>query len=792
MPESDDLAFGGEHPLNVQYTTKDARLLNQTESGIARAIAEESENFLERQYGRVFIVTDTPFTDDAYDVGEVIADTFQREFFGDLNRTVGESFENALTSLNQTLADLAAEGDSGWVGKLDAIIGVMHENEIFVTQVGKAQAYLIRGHSSTDITEGLSEPGSQTAKTFQNVAEGKLEVGDKVLFTTKELLEHFPIRDLRRTVFLHQPVRAIQKLAEGLEGRRPERFASIIVELTTVDLISSETLPDEPNEIILSAPRKHFESLQKFQPFTKDTAAGEAYDKARRRWEREFKPRIKRSAAKAMHRARSWNASRKGEAPPPSAPGGRPDGHPDGHSGGYPGGPRHAAGTPETQPVRRSAGAPASGAAAASDTAKRLGQQAAAALRPLARKSKEIWHRSSIGDSDIWRRISRALEPVTKRVKSLPWRQQFAGEKRVLYRNLIIAGALIFVISVGMSLNAAQQRKAEDKVRQRIGQIEELQAKAEASFIFKDVGGARNQLAEADRQADALAEKDVLPDAVTSLQTSLQKSYDRINAVVRVKDPIADLGKEAGDTLTRLVQSGTSFYALGDKTEVVSYNLNGGKIAAGDNPPTSNAVHGTATTSNGDVLLLTDKPAIVQLDTSSGVAAEVDLGTGGKWRQGVSLDTVQQNAYVLSPQDDQVWSYARTLSAFNKPEPYFDSKIELEEAVDIVTGAAVHILKSDGSVIRATGGERQKFNVAKAPAPDVSLRGANALAINFANDHIFVADPKHGRIVEFDTKGKYARQFRHADFGKLKDIVVDDKRERLYAIADDRLWEIKL
>src|SRR5680860_1828616 len=119
MPESDDLAFGGEHPLNVQYTTKDARLLNQTESGIARAMAEESENFLERQYGRVFVVTDLPFTDDAYDVGEVIADTFQREFFGDLNRTVGESFENALTALNQTLADLAAEGDSDWVGKLD-------------------------------------------------------------------------------------------------------------------------------------------------------------------------------------------------------------------------------------------------------------------------------------------------------------------------------------------------------------------------------------------------------------------------------------------------------------------------------------------------------------------------------------------------------------------------------------------------------------------------------------------------------------------------------------------------
>ncbi|HEY8108581.1 MAG TPA: hypothetical protein VIF43_01040 [Patescibacteria group bacterium] len=779
MPENDDLAFGDEHPLNVQYTTKDARLLNQTETGIARAVAEESENFLERQYGRVFIVADTPFTDDAYDVGEVIADTFQREFFGDLNRTVGEAFENALTTLNQTLADLAAEGDSDWVGKLDAVVGVIHENEVFVTQVGQAKAYLVRGHSSTDITEGLSEPGAQTSKTFQNVAEGKLEVGDKVLFTTKELLGHFPIRDLRRTVFLHQPIRAIQKLAEDLEGKRPERFAAVIVELTTVDLISSETLSDEPNEIILSAPRGHFESLQKFQPFTKDTPAAEAYDKAKRRWEREFKPRIKRSAAGAAHRVRSWNASRKGEAPPPSP-----------SEGERQTGPRHAPGTPETAPVRRQP-KPESGAAAAGNAVAQIGRQAADAVRPLARKTGEQWRKSGLADSSAWKRVARTAAPLTDRLKTLPWRKQFAGEKRVLYRNLIIAAALVFVISVALSLNATQQRKAEEKVRAQIGQVEELQAKAEQSFIIKDVDGARKQLAQADHKADELAEQGILSDEVAGLQQSLQKSYDRINDVVRVQDPVADLGEET-DGLTRLVQSGTSFYALGPKTKVVSFNLNGNKLSSGENPPTSSGVAGTATTSNGDVLLLTDKPSIVQLDTSSGVAAEVDLGTGGVWQKGVALDTVQQNAYVLSPQDDQVWSYTRTLSAFNKAEPYFDKKIELKDAVDIVTGASVHILKSDGSVVRAVGGQRERFDVSKAPAPDSALTGANALAINFANDHIFVSDPRHGRIVEFNADGKYARQFRAEGFGELTDIVVDDKTEMLYALAGDRLWEIKL
>ena len=781
MPESDGLDFGGDHPENLQYTTKDARLLNQTETGIARAVAEESENFLERQYGRVFIVADTPFTDDAYDVGEIITDTFQREFFEDLNRSVGGSFEHALTVLNQTLADLAAEGQSDWVGKLDAVICVVHENEIFVTQAGNAKAYLVRGHASTDITEGLSEPpaGGQTAKTFLNVAEGALEVGDKLLLATPELLSRIPIRDLRRTVFLHPPVRAIQKLAEHLAEQRPERFAAVIVELTTVDLISSETLSDEPNEIILSAPRRHFETLQRLRPLRKDTPAAELADKAKKRWEQQLKPQLKRVTGNTAHRIRSWQAARKGETPPPPPP-------------------RHAAGTPETDSAtRRTEHAQPDGfAGSAADTGRRVGRQAMQAAQPVIRKAGQLWERSGIPRSDAWRRVHgtarNITEPLYRRIGGLPWREQFAGNKRTLYRNLLLVGALILLISIALSVNAAQNRKAEAAVRDRIQGVEELQAKAEASFIFKDVPGARKQLATATTRASELAREGVLEDEVTSLQKSLQVSADRINVVVRVKDPVADFRKQTKEPLRSLAQSGTSFYAFGERAPVITFNTNGKEVSAGDEPPVQNAVSGTATTSNGDVLLLTDKPALVQLDTASGVAAEIELGTGGTWEGGVAVDTVQQNAYILAPDDDQVWRHTRTLSAFNRGEAYFDGKVELRDAVDIVTGAAVHILKSDGSVIRATGGEPANLPLKRPPSPDDSLDGATAFAINFADDHLFISDPKRRRVVEFNAEGGYVRQFHHDDFGGITDVVVDDKTEQLYVLSDNRLWQIGL
>ena len=180
MSSQSDLPEFGAHPRNIQYTVKAARLLNQTETGVARVFAEQSENFLERQYGTVFAVIDLSFTSDFYDVGEVLVDTLRKDFYSDLNQAVEQSFERALTGVNQTLADLAAEGQNDWVGQLNALVGVVHENELYISQVGKAEAYLVRGPSVTHITDGLQSSRGASAKTFLNVASGDLEVGDEI------------------------------------------------------------------------------------------------------------------------------------------------------------------------------------------------------------------------------------------------------------------------------------------------------------------------------------------------------------------------------------------------------------------------------------------------------------------------------------------------------------------------------------------------------------------------------------------------------------------------------------
>jgi hypothetical protein len=351
----------------------------------------------------------------------------------------------------------------------------------------------------------------------------------------------------------------------------------------------------------------------------------------------------------------------------------------------------------------------------------------------------------------------------------------------------------VLAISLVLSINAAQTRKAEGRIRDRIKSVEELQAKAEASYIFKDVAGARTQLGEAKKQADSLTREKLLKSEVASLQQSLGVSQERINNVVAVPNqPLADFGQATGKTeLTRLAQSGTTLYVMGDNGPLHSFSQPTKEIKTAQTPPTeSGRVLSTATTSNGDVLLYTDKPTILQLDTAGGQISDVQVTAGSAWEKGLAIDTVQQNVFVLDPDQNQIWRHTRTLSSFNKGEPYFTGAVDLKGAVDVVTGAQVFVLKRDGAVLKFAGGNPENFSLKPAPAPQDKVVDARALALHSGTGNIYVADPKEKRVIEFNAAGDYSRQFRNDTFANISDIVVDEKTNALFILSGNKVFQV--
>lgn len=765
MAEPDHLEFRG-HPRNIQYTTKVARLLNQDERGIAKVLADDSENFLERQYGRLIAVVDLGFSSDTYDISEVLLETLHAEFYSDLNRSVIDSFEHALTAVNQTLADLAAEGQNDWVGKLNAVLAVQHESEIHVTQAGTAEAYLVRGHSATRITEGLTTAGgAATAKTFRNVASGSLEIGDKVLFATNEIFNHMAVNDIRRHLYLHHPARAIRKMADHLlnEGM-PGRLAVVVLELTTIDLVSGEPVSHEPDEIILGAPRRHFEALQRFKPFRKDTPLAEYADKAKKYYEKRIRPRVDRHTASTKRRVQAWTAKRTGTVQKP--------------------GPRPAAGTPETKRSKVRSSKPASAVGKSFATA---GER----LKPATDAITKTWNRS-VGKTGIGKKISAGFRGLGTKLAQYPWREQLIGSRPVIYRNLIIVGAIIVLISLYASIQAAQNRKADSDIRAKIELVKSKQANAERDYVAKDLDKARAELGDAKKLADELDREKRLRPEIDRVVADVNGSYDRINNVIGVpSDAVADFAAGGNTPDPRqLVISGANVLAYSGNGAAAYSTADKSVKAVSLNPaPSGNIVSG-AVTSSGDILLLTDKPSVAQTNPA-GATSELAVASGGSWEKGVALDTVQQNVFILDPNSNQVLRHTKTLAGYSKGDPYLNGQVDLKNAVDLVTGAQVYVLKSDGSVLQFTGGNQQNFALKGTPAPTDQLSG-KALAVNFTGKTIYLADPKGKRVLEFNTDGAYQRQFHSDAFGDLKDIQIDEKTNTLYVLAGAKLYAVGL
>lgn len=785
--DKEQLGFSG-HPRNVQHALKVARLLNQTETGLARVLATEPTNFLERQYGRLLAAVDLTFTDDFYDVSEVLLDTLQGEYYSDLNRSTLDSFEAALTAVNQTLADLAAEGQNQWVGKLNAVLAVIHENEIHVTQIGKAHGYLVRGPSVTQITEGLSAPEEQaTAKTFINVASGQLEIGDKLLLATPEIFNHISQHDIRRYVYLNTPERAIRKLADQLTAAgHPDKVAAVVAELTTIDLISAETVSDDPEEIILGAPRGHFETMQRFKPLRPDSALAAAAEKAKKWFDQKAKPGFNRQASGLRQKVGHAVSRRQGEVP--DTP------------------PRHAAGTPETAPgpapsTRRTDGLSKtlrSVSAAASPMVHKTTELLKRGLAPLGRLLRKIWHKSGVPQTAAWQSVARGGQKVAGVYRSSPLARLLSGGRGARYRNLLILLLIIFVVSLYSTVRSSQDKKHQAEVRQSIASVTEKQGKAELAVIAKDTAGARQQISEAKREADALKKEKnkVLQAEIVTLQQKVAAAYDQINNVVAVPDqPAADFTSlTGGTTLKHAAQAGTTLYVMGETGAIHSFSQTD-KLTKTTNqqPGLAGSVSSVATTSSGDVLILTDKPTLYVLSSGNNALSEAALAAGAAWEKGTALDTVQQNAFVLDPDKNQLWRHTRTLASFSKGEAYFSGNVDLKRAVDVVTGAQVYVSKDDGSVLLFTAGaHQQNFSLQPPPAPQDKVSDSNALAVNFNSGNIYVSDPGNKRVLEFNGKGEYARQFRNDAFAKTEDVIVDDKTNTLYILSDNKLYQIGL
>ncbi len=129
-------------------------------------------------------------------IGETIFDTVRKAFFADLEKGPYERFEDALKSVNRILNQIRDEKISKYIGNLHVIIAAVIGNNLYLTQCGDSEAYLVRRRYCSTISEGLADESSKDF--FTNIATGVMENGDFVLLSSTRLLRYMTKTDLAK------------------------------------------------------------------------------------------------------------------------------------------------------------------------------------------------------------------------------------------------------------------------------------------------------------------------------------------------------------------------------------------------------------------------------------------------------------------------------------------------------------------------------------------------------------------------------------------------------------------
>lgn len=165
------------------------------------------------------------------------------------------TFEDVLGIINEELGKLASLGQNYWIGKLNAVIAVKHQNLMHIATSGRINALLLRDGQFISVTESTKTP--HPLKTFENFAIGKIKLGDIVIFSTNQLFNFLSIDRLRQLLGSYTLPLGAQQIIKMLEDNAgPDiAFGTLITQqveigTTTEEQVSLEEYTPPPHPIL--------------------------------------------------------------------------------------------------------------------------------------------------------------------------------------------------------------------------------------------------------------------------------------------------------------------------------------------------------------------------------------------------------------------------------------------------------------------------------------------------------------------------------------------------------------
>lgn len=190
---------------------------------------------------------------------------------------------------------------------------------------------------------------------------------------------------------------------------------------------------------------------------------------------------------------------------------------------------------------------------------------------------------------------------------------------------------------------------------------------------------------------------------------------------------------------------------------------------------------------NTDTVYMITSDAITAITKSSGNKKEV-VENDNAWDTPQAVVPYQTNLYVLD-QKNGVLKFVPSGDTYSKSSYFTGTAPDLSKATGMAIDSSIWIVTTDGKVLKYTRGAQDTFGLSGVNKP---LQNPTKIITDGTMDSVYVMDNGNKRIVQFDKKGAFIKEYPAGIIGAAKEFEVDQKNNRFLILSGNKIWELPL
>ncbi|TSC93180.1 MAG: Uncharacterized protein CEN89_190 [Candidatus Berkelbacteria bacterium Licking1014_7] len=728
----------------------------------------ESPDKIHQEMGKIYVLLEIlQATSIHRQIGQTILNTLKRAYYSGESTSDLQNFEQALKSVNETLAHISQNGETSWIGNLNAIFCLSIQNQVHLATSGKIKTWLIRNDKISEIVDSkIQIIGPHPLKTFSNITSGSIDANDLLIFANSQALNHLSSQIVKQFFANQNFIEAGENIFTFFKKTRDKAIAfftlnvEIPVENQAVQDI--QLTVDKQSASALSQAIKF--SKKYILPWVKKTGQNtHQYLKASiNKTKTRYLPQSKKFLKTASDRSRQLSREYFQKAKPIIQKTG--------------GGAKKFIGDNLVK-IKKD------GAEIASTKNDSFIGRSIYTINDYRNE-----HTSSA--KKIVRTANQTIKKVIIKIDNAWYffRKNYSSSKKRPLMIVICAVTLIFVLIVSISVQRKKQAQklASQQKSETLSQAQKKLDEGKSALILSD----KQTATELFENAINLAQKIQNSEYKTEAEKIISQASNQADSITQTKryfnlTPFAtDLKGEKMFTF-----QGSAFLLENEK--IIKINILSGKKQ--EIPSIAGKWQDLIKFDDRHFYLLTQAGEIYNFNAEDERLIALNLPQN-KTGALIDFDIFADNIYAFSAKDAKIWKFNKNENNYQDPVSYTGSALanQMSKAVALTIDNSIYALLPN-KVLKISKGAATDFRLKNLPKTFDDLSNPIDIYTAESISSLYILDQTKARVLEFDKDGNYLKQYLFPPaIKKPTCFQVDHKGKKVWILADGNGYEVDL